>query len=192
MPRPAGPAAAGRDRRRPTPARARPGCGSGSSRKGVESPEVALDPVDRPLHDRRRQPRRAEGTQESRSAHRLDDLDRPDPVGHRPGHAGIAQPVIRGEAGIAQIFQPARGNMGHDFAIVVPIRPPRGLLDHVEMPMSPDREKHPADPPQRLLPDLDITQRQQPLMMLRVQPINRAIQPVRREFTAGETRSVIP
>ncbi len=107
MPRPAAPAASDRDRRRPTPARARRGCGSGSFRKGSNRPGSCWIRSIACSTAAQRQPRRAEDPQQPLPPHRLDDLDRPDPVGHRPRHARIAQPVIGPEARVAQVFQPA-------------------------------------------------------------------------------------
>ena len=47
-------------------------------------------------------------------AHRLDDLDRADAVGHRPGHAGKSRPVRFAKRRVSQLFQPAGRDEGDE------------------------------------------------------------------------------
>ncbi len=109
-------------------------------RIGDRTAEVPLQAVDRPLHRRERQPGGTERPEIARPPHRLDDLDRSDPVGHGARHARIAQTVLGRESRVAQVLHAAGGDVGDPF---VPIAGQGeisgGNLQTPASPADPDR-----------------------------------------------------
>ena len=92
------------------------------SDRGAKRPAEAFD---RGLDGRERQTRRAEDPEHPGAAHRLDDLDRADPVGHRPRDVGEPEPVFVAERGVAHVFERTGGEVTGDALCAV--RCPVGL-----------------------------------------------------------------
>ena len=86
---------------------------------GGRSPEGPPEPVDRrarpPCSGRPAAPKKPSMPA---AAHRLDELDRADAVGHRAGQIGIADAVLGAEGRVPQSLRPACGQVADD-----PVRP---------------------------------------------------------------------
>ena len=73
-----------------------------------------FQPVDRGLDRPEREARGAEDPEHAGAAHRLDDLGRADPVGHRAGDVGEAEAVVVAKGGVAQGLGAAGGEVAED------------------------------------------------------------------------------
>ncbi len=119
--------------------------------------ELVLNPRQGFFDHVQMQPSRAEDAEKPATAHRLDDLDRADSIGHRTRHAGVAQPVIGDEARVPQIFQPARRNVRGHLVRSRRTRTDCRLFHNLKAARPIHDEKRVADPSQRALQILRVS-----------------------------------